>query len=378
MTSISRQINEHYEVKNCFEIVWSERHLQESYSRVFAGKVEPTSLVEPAKFHCIIFEQKKPDHHNVDSKSILERPYHKDLHSLISDITCLEGYNYYVTKTSKDYSIAFHLIFENCSKSSNFNQTNETIITIEEDIAGSMGWSDFTEFINFANKCCDWLVLRNYEYLPHDFFGNDDDIDVLCRDLELFVRATNLTKRSWGIAAYEATISEQVVPVDVRYIGDGYYDSAWQSAMLASKKFKYNIVPHMNKSNYFYSLIYHCKIQKYEIKNTYVDRINKLSTETDFKNFNEDTLKNDQAASSILEFFLRNKNYRVTEPSDVNVIYNINFIRHLPKDMRYSPFLKRLTTPQYIFEKTVQISPSYILKFIPEKIKLWIKNTIFN
>ena len=50
------------------------------------------------------------------------------------------------------------------------------------------GWKNFEEFIEEANKSLNWLVLRNFEYLPNNFFNNDKDVDVLCEDLEQFVK----------------------------------------------------------------------------------------------------------------------------------------------------------------------------------------------
>ena len=44
-----------------------------------------------------------------------------------------------------------------------------------------------------------------------------------------------LTKRSWGIAAYETIINNKVVPFDVRFLGDGYYDKLWEYKMLKNK-----------------------------------------------------------------------------------------------------------------------------------------------
>ncbi|QOP41461.1 hypothetical protein [Sulfurimonas marina] len=70
-------------------------------------------------------------------------------------------------------------------------------------------WQSFQEFIEVANNKCNWLVLRNFEYLPNDFFGNDKDVDVLCEDLEHFTKTMKLKKRSWGIASYETIIDNK-------------------------------------------------------------------------------------------------------------------------------------------------------------------------
>ena len=51
----------------------------------------------------------------------------------------------------------------------------------------NLNWvGQVSEFLLMTNISCNWLVLRNYEYLPDDFFGNDDDIDILCDNPNVF------------------------------------------------------------------------------------------------------------------------------------------------------------------------------------------------
>ena len=53
----------------------------------------------------------------------------------------------------------------------------------------STEWSSFEDFISYANKHFNWVVLRNFEYLPDNFFGNDKDVDILCNDFPNFIQS---------------------------------------------------------------------------------------------------------------------------------------------------------------------------------------------
>ena len=99
----------------------------------------------------------------------------------------------------------------------------------------NFNWKDLNSFIQYANSNCNWIVLRNFEYLPDDFHKKDKDIDILCDDLDHFVKTMKLEKRSWGISSYEAIINNQKIAIDLRFLGDDYYDKLWQFNMLKDK-----------------------------------------------------------------------------------------------------------------------------------------------
>src|SRR5699024_4913559 len=139
---------------------------------------------------------------------------------------------------------------------------DQKIIQLKQDLAGTGGWVSFQEFLSFTNMCSDWVVLRNHEYLPNNFWGNDKDIDLLCDDLPKFISVANARKRSGGISAFETTIEGKDVLLDIRYIGDNYYDSVWQKNMLDRKTIQQGIVPILREDDHFFSLLYHAKLQK--------------------------------------------------------------------------------------------------------------------
>jgi len=234
-----------------------------------------------------------------------------------------------------------------------------------------IGWESFQEFIEVANKNCNWLVLRNFEYLPNNFFGNDKDVDILCENLEYFTKTMKLKKRSWGIGAYETIIDNQVVPFDVRFLGDGYYDKLWQYKMLKNKTFTSDGVPRMNDEDYFYSLIYHSKIQKYEVKEVYKTRLNNLAISLDISSYNICSIDDDRYVSKLLSDFMRKNYYNYTTPMDINVPKNIAFFNLLDSYVKNGVTFK---IPRKI--KFLQYLPNGIFKIIPRSIKDTIKKVL--
>jgi len=195
-------------------------------------------------------------------------------------------------------------------------------------------WKNFQEFIEVANKHCNWLVLRNFEYLPNVFFENDKDVDVLCEDLDLFVKRMKLKKSLLGTAAYETTIENKVVHFDVRFLGDNYYDKLWQYKMLKNKIYSPNKVPRMNDIDYFYSLIYHSKIQKNEVKEVYKERLKILATSIGIDEYQEHDIENNKIISNLLSVFMMKNKYTFSQPADINVPKNNKFFLHLDPSVK--------------------------------------------
>jgi len=233
-------------------------------------------------------------------------------------------------------------------------------------------WKSFQEFIDFANQKCNWIVLRNFEYLPDNFFENDKDVDVLCENISKFIDIMGLEKRSWGIAAYQGVIDNKIVFFDIRFLGDGYYDKLWQYKMLNNKIFTDEKVPRLNDEDYFYSLIYHSKIQKREIKNIYVERLFELAKKLKIKNYQKNAIFNNEYIANLLSEYMKKKHYLYELPVDINVIKNQKFIKLLQKDVReklvYNP-------PIYVY--ILNLIPPFFFKLFSRKFKNLLKKKLF-
>jgi len=229
-------------------------------------------------------------------------------------------------------------------------------------------WNSFRDFIDYANETANWLVLRNFEFLPDDFFGNDKDVDILCDDLDDFVSNMKLTKSRWGIAAYSTSINYKMVHFDLRFVGDNYYDKLWQSNMLRNKVFSEENVPHPNNEDYFYSLLYHSKIQKLSVKEIYKKRLTKLANSLEIEKFSNTHFPENSELAEILSRYMEKENYVYMRPIDINVTLNKAFFNKLPRNIRLG---KTKSLPFDIYIR------GYILKFLsrllPKVVKTYLK-----
>ena len=158
-----------------------------------------------------------------------------------------------------------------------------TIYQIEEDLIGTYNWDSLSQLFNFI-KSTNWLVLRNFEELTNSYeFKKGDDIDILCQDLEYFTAVMNAKRRFGGRCSYYVSIKNQNIPLDIRFVGDKYIDPLWASDMLRTRIF-HQFIPTPSKYNYFFSLLYHSKLQKRAVKKIYIKRLDDLATEINFKN----------------------------------------------------------------------------------------------
>ncbi|XAG07682.1 hypothetical protein NM432_12215 [Vibrio metschnikovii] len=233
-------------------------------------------------------------------------------------------------------------------------------------------WETFREFISYANKHCDWLILRNFEYLPDDFFGNDKDVDILCLDLEHFVSTMGLVKRSWGVGAYKGIIQEKEVDFDIRFLGDGYYDKLWQSRMLKNKQFTVSDVPRMSIEDYFYSLIWHAKLQKTLVKDIYVTRLHELAREINLNDYQPENIYNDQYIATLLSDFCLKHYYRYETPFDSEIPLNMNVYIHLDDRVTGLAYKHK----KNLISRLVNFIPNWLLKPIPKATKNKLKNLI--
>jgi hypothetical protein len=201
---------------------------------------------------------------------------------------------------------------------------------LEQDLAGADGWVDFSELLSVLNLSSNYLVLRNFECLPENFFAAENDIDILCDRLPRLAAAANATKRGkpHKLSAYSVKVSGRDVSLDARYIGDGYYDALWQSSMLARKaRHRTFFVPRAD--DHFFSLLYHAKIQKREVKTEYIPQLEELAHRIGMQWVGTDHIADDEKAAYLLLGYLRANGFGYCEPADRSVVRNEAVLRHM-------------------------------------------------
>ena len=184
---------------------------------------------------------------------------------------------------------------------------------------------DFFKRLNKFKKLT-YVVLRDQR-------TEKDDIDILVNDYFLFKRIADchsyknkilnfisnsgdpLEDGGFKVANY-IKIKNKIIKLDVRYIGDGYFDTKWQKKILESRKFyRGYYIP--CKENLTYTLLYHIVYHKGYIDKKYtvfLKKINKLKT----INLNEIMI--------MVNRHLKLKKYKISRPSDLTIpaTYQLN------------------------------------------------------
>lgn len=120
-----------------------------------------------------------------------------------------------------------------------------------------------------------WIITHNF-----DNFVDGDDIDFLTDDYFYFMRLLDANEKPKGgkfnsisdggksVRNY-INVGSKDIPIDIRHIGDNFYDKKFQEEMLNARIKHPNGFYIPNKENHLYSLIYHAIIHKPNISPTY-------------------------------------------------------------------------------------------------------------
>lgn len=236
---------------------------------------------------------------------------------------------------------------------------------LNHDLHGVDGWNSFSELFTVLRYSSKYLVLRNFEFLPFDFFANDKDVDILCENVIDFISASNakILSLTDGGAKLSIKVENKEVPFDIRFVGDNYYNPSWARDMLEQRvKTIDNIyVPRID--DYFFSLLYHSVLQKPEIKPTYINRFKILSKQLDFDFFDNNKVGDKRYLASLIEGFLIFKNYSYTKPKDSEVYINYSVLKYISKDLGG-------TNSRKILNFAKSIIPRKFIDIVPPNIKI--------
>ena len=179
-----------------------------------------------------------------------------------------------------------------------------------------LGWNTIEEMFDALHNAKEpYIILRNYEEIDADNFYTTGhaDIDFLTRNGKRFAKCIHAYPRftSDDGIHYEVLIAGTEVVIDVRSVGDGYYDANWERALLHNRVLLDERFYIPDKENYYYTLVYHAILQKKELAVDYLFRLNKMAEYLGIQ------AKTEQEHLTALERFLKEKGYYYTIPYDI-------------------------------------------------------------
>jgi hypothetical protein len=203
-------------------------------------------------------------------------------------------------------------------------------LAVQRSLAGAGGWRDLTELFVHLRRAARYVVLRNFESLPERLADGDVDIDALCdhpAEMAAIANAVVQTDRD-GKFACTAMVAGRPLPLDLRWPGDGYFDAAWEAAVLADAVEEDGvIVPSV--PDRFFTLLYHAKVHKKDVKHVYKERLRSLARALGLDQYRDVDLASDSVAADLLGGYMASRGYRFALPRDVWVGVNGPFVAQL-------------------------------------------------
>lgn len=208
-----------------------------------------------------------------------------------------------------------------------------------KDRVDNSEWKSLGNFFSYLKtQKIKYVVLRNHEELFEvDFLKNHSDIDFLCENSDTFVRHAGAVPRGKekDKVHFQIRIGGRFIPIDVREVGDDYYDVAWETDMLDTRILYRDFCYILNPENYYYSLCYHALLQKRFLSDEYRNKLGCLNPE--MKNRKEEEyLKS-------LEEFMQKKNYTYCYPADRGVVFRYQVVdkKRIKNNTREAIYRKR-------------------------------------
>lgn len=176
-----------------------------------------------------------------------------------------------------------------------------------------------------------YVVLRNYDNLLDDniYMDGHGDVDLLCEDSEVLARVlkaypdkNHFKNGEPDKVHYYLYLQNNYMSLDLRHIGDGYYDRKWEKEVLERRVLQEGFyVPH--PKDYFYTLIYHAIFQKETLTEEYRARLLKMGAALGI-----DTLSGRTADFvKIMENHMRENGYSYVFPEDKHVPLKRKYIQ---------------------------------------------------
>lgn len=185
-----------------------------------------------------------------------------------------------------------------------------------------------------------FLILRSFKDLKNDLEGGGD-IDMLCLDKKSLISKYEYRALAKDTNCYNYSIhvDEEDIELDLRCVGDNYYDSKWEEDMLKSR-IEFENFYAISDENFFYSMVYHSLIHKHEMKEKHIVAIKEYAQ---FDSVDE--------LFDILAVFMNEKGYKVVRPIDTGVEYNKANANKLKKTQLKYRILKNKTEDIYRYNK---------------------------
>lgn len=364
----------HFEILLETEIEWSEKHFHANAARLYEEPIIYNNINKNArsshakkigdtKFILFVIKDSNPDYTYAKSVSgkiefsnlnIVKAKY--QIRDWIYDDLKIK---YAVHSTNNIFEFFYQapllLGIDLFEKLLNGDKLNLDKIT--KDLEGAGGWKNYEELFEILNITTNYLVLRGFETLPYS--NPERDLDLLTDNYQLLASALGLEQLENRLYKGKLWINNEQINIDVRFVGDKYYDTTWAKEMLETKVLQNNVIFTPRIDHYFFSLLFHAKVQKPQVKEKYKEIFRIVANNLNFYWFNVNMLEDNNKIGQILRGYFQSHSYYYEHPLDKGVFKNFEIINHLPSTASFSVSFKQ---QNLFFRIARKVIPS---KFVP-------------
>lgn len=301
-----------FKIIEIYDIEWNKNQFNKNIIRFYGDKLSTSSIKEKTgnkfKFKLIIIEDLEPEYEFRLNARGVERvnsnffDKKNELRNKYKTKFGIHGTND-ENETNRDLSL---LLGINLNDYKNKNKNLE-ITTLNRNITGHENWKSFEELFYFLNSVEPYVILRNHEEI-NNLMNENDDVDFLVNNhqkIALFLNAKKMSKGTQRVN-YQIIVNNRPIRIDLRYIGDDYFDIFWQSNCLKNRILSENNIYILDEINSYYTLIYHSLIHKRTVPEKYLEKFNLLECQLKDK----------------LYKFMYDFDYKMVEPRDITLYFN--------------------------------------------------------
>jgi hypothetical protein len=329
---IIKDLEEKFQILEIFGIFWPKKKFAQNLKRFYGITLtdphKKESICGNGSFLLIIVLDKNPIHgkrktslgsqivntniydHKMQSRRILGSGYiiHSSIHQKEAnhDFTLLLGKNIDQLKTELK------------------KPWNGKIKEKHIDLFGNE-WKNPKQIFLVLNAITKYVVLRNFENLPEELNSNEHkDIDLLTDDQWQLPYILNMSKVDSNNVGFSPVIKigSKEIKLDIKYVGDKYYDEKWSKDILRRRVLSKNGVYTPSKEDHFFTLLYHVIIHKKKIIPEYIEKLYLISPQDILNNYKKNDFSNFENLKVILKKYMKENGYRHTNSIEYRFTHN--------------------------------------------------------
>ena len=125
----------------------------------------------------------------------------------------------------------------------------------------------------------------------------------------------------WG-GRFKVVVAGRPVTFDIRFVGDGYFDAAWQRDVLDRRRLSESGVFVPTERDYFETLAYHAIVHKRGLSPDYSRRLAEMAAALRVDGWTPDRLERPGEPQRLVDGLVRGQGRRHVRPNDITVFYD--------------------------------------------------------